>query len=67
MDAAEVNKHIEHARELMDQSVEHLQKELVKISTGKASTSMLDGIFVDYPGYSTLGKEHVGADRKGNF
>lgn len=53
MDAAEVNKHIDHARELMDQSVEHLQKELVKISTGKASTSMLEGIFVDYYGAPT--------------
>lgn len=53
MDAAEVNKHISHAQELMDQSIEHLHKELKKISTGKASTNMLDGIFVEYYGAPT--------------
>ena len=53
MDAAEVNKQIDHARELMDQSIEHLHKELKKISTGKASTAMLDGVFVEYYGSPT--------------
>ncbi len=53
MDAAEVNKQIDYARELMDQSIEHLHKELKKISTGKASTAMLDGVFVEYYGAPT--------------
>ena len=32
----------------MEQSVKHLQKELSKIRAGRASTSILDGIMVNY-------------------
>ncbi len=35
-------------RKKMDAAVEHLQKELLKIRTGKATPSMLDGIMVMY-------------------
>lgn len=53
MEASEVNQQIDHAKELMDQAIEHLQKELMKISTGKASTAMLDGLLVAYYGTPT--------------
>jgi ribosome recycling factor len=44
---------IEMAQESMDQSLEHLQKELVKIRTGKASPAMLGGLLVPYYGSPT--------------
>jgi ribosome recycling factor len=37
----------------MEESVEHLRKELIKVRTGKASPSMLAGIQVDYYGTPT--------------
>ncbi len=37
----------------MDHAIEHLKKELTKIRTGKASTSLLDGLLVDYYGHNT--------------
>ena len=37
----------------MDHALDHLQQELVKIRTGKASPSMLGGIMVDYYGSPT--------------
>ena len=37
----------------MDHAIDHLQQELVKIRTGKASPAMLGGIMVDYYGNST--------------
>lgn len=37
----------------MKHSLEHLQKELVKVRTGKASTAMLDGLLVAYYGSPT--------------
>ncbi|NNE28580.1 MAG: ribosome recycling factor [Saprospiraceae bacterium] len=49
----EVLDHIEEAKMLMDESVDHLERELVKIRAGKASPSMLNGVMVDYYGTST--------------
>ena len=37
----------------MEKSIDHLQSELKKVRTGKASTSILDGILVDYYGTPT--------------
>lgn len=37
----------------LNKAIEHLNNELVKIRTGKASTSMLSGIYVDYYGNPT--------------
>jgi ribosome recycling factor len=39
--------------EMMDLSVVHLKKELVKITTGKANPLMLQGVMVDYYGTET--------------
>jgi len=44
---------IKTERVAMDDSMEHLQKELSKIRAGKASPSMLDGLMVDYYGNPT--------------
>ncbi len=41
------------SKEQMDLAIDHLKKELTKIRTGKASTSMLDGLLVDYYGTDT--------------
>lgn len=37
----------------MDEAIEHLERELVKIRAGKASPSMLNGIMVEYYGAPT--------------
>lgn len=44
---------IELAKMGMDAAIEHLQQELVKVRTGKASASMLGGIVVSYYGSPT--------------
>lgn len=44
---------IEEAKESMDNAMTHLQKELSKVRTGKASPSVLEGIIVDYYGSPT--------------
>jgi len=41
------------ARNRMDKSIEALRSEIVKIRTGKATTTLLDGIKVDYYGNMT--------------
>jgi len=41
---------IDTTEESMQESVTHLENELVKIRGGRASTGMLDGIFIDYYG-----------------
>jgi len=46
----EVKMILELTRENMHSAIEHLEKELVHIRAGKASTRMLDSIFVDYYG-----------------
>ncbi len=40
-------------RELMDAAISHLKRELAKIRTGRASTSLLDDVMVDYYGTPT--------------
>jgi ribosome recycling factor len=41
------------AKEQMDKSIRHLENELLKIRTGKASPVMLDSVYVDYYGSRT--------------
>lgn len=53
MVSEEVNMAIEIAREGMDNALEHLNNELVKIRTGKASPAMLNGLLVEYYGSPT--------------
>ena len=47
-DDEDVNMVIEEARESMDKALDRFRKELTKVRTGRASTSLLDGINVDY-------------------
>jgi ribosome recycling factor len=44
---------LEEASEMMKKSISHLEKELLKISTGKANPSMLQSVMVDYYGSKT--------------
>lgn len=44
----DVNAVIDEGRESMDKAIERFGKELTKIRTGRASTSILDGLSVDY-------------------
>ena len=48
----EIKFYMDEAEEMMDNSVNHLIKELAKIRAGKASSSMLDGVMAEY--YGTL-------------
>lgn len=54
MTEQEIQAIIQKAKTSMEHSIEHLQKELAKLRTGKAATNMLDGILVDYYGSPTL-------------
>ena len=47
---AELESQIRKTQEEFDRAIDHLQKELTKVRTGKASTGMLDGILVNYYG-----------------
>jgi len=49
----EVNLRVDDAKESMQASVDRLRKELAKLTTGKASPNMLDGILVPYYGSPT--------------
>ena len=49
----EVEMCLLETEERMQNSLKHLENELVKIRAGKASPNMLDGIFVDYYGVNT--------------
>ena len=49
----DVNNYIGKAKKYMDDAIDHLDKELAKIRTGKASPTMLSGILVDYYGNPT--------------
>src|SRR5688572_30906229 len=51
--AETVESTLQHGAQLMDIAIDHLKKELTKIRTGKASTSLLEGLHVDYYGSST--------------
>ncbi|MCC6814788.1 MAG: ribosome recycling factor [Saprospiraceae bacterium] len=48
--SAELEQHFKQAKSDFEKSIDHLQKELVKVRTGKATTSILDGIQVQYYG-----------------
>ena len=50
---ADVNNYIGKAKKYMDEALVHLDKELAKIRTGKASPTMLNGILVDYYDHPT--------------
>ncbi|MFN8256977.1 MAG: ribosome recycling factor [Bacteroidales bacterium] len=49
----EVQFLLDVAKEKMTQAISHLEKALLKIRAGKASPTMLNGVFVDYYGTST--------------
>jgi ribosome recycling factor len=49
----EVELLMDELKEGMEKSIKHLQDELIKIRTGKASPSMLGGLRVDYYGSPT--------------
>jgi ribosome recycling factor len=49
----EVEKYVTDAKALMQHSIEHLQKELQKVRTGKASPSMVSELIVPYYGNPT--------------
>ena len=49
----EINFIIETAKESMNGSIAHLEKEFLNIRAGKASPQMLGGVFVDYYGSQT--------------
>lgn len=53
MDQEEINMYLEDAKEKMDHSLDHLQKEFGKISTGKATPAMVKDLLVDYYGSPT--------------
>ncbi len=44
---------LETTEMLMDEAIKHLEKELITVRAGKASASMLNGVFVDYYGSQT--------------
>lgn len=46
----DIDAFLKKGKLFMDDAIEHLQKELVKIRTGKASPSILGGIMVNYYG-----------------
>lgn len=49
----EVNFYMEHAEEMMEKAISHLDEALAHIRAGKASPRVLDGIAVDYYGSQT--------------
>lgn len=53
MSHEEVDMYLEDAREHMDRAIGHLQNELAKISTGKASPALVSGLMVSYYGAMT--------------
>lgn len=48
-----LSDHLEESKMLMEEAIEHLERELVKIRTGKASPAMMNGILVNYYGVPT--------------
>ena len=53
MDLEEISLIIDIAEEKMVNAIEHLQHDLVKLRTGKATTDLLNGIMVPYYGSPT--------------
>lgn len=52
-DEADVNALLDEARDAMEKAIEHFRKELKKVRTGRASTSLLDGLSAEYFGTAT--------------
>jgi len=52
-DSEDVELVIDEAKEAMDKSVASFRKDLLKVRTGRANTSLLDGLTVDYFGSPT--------------
>jgi len=52
--SAELDAFIKHSLTEFDRAIDHLQKELQKVRTGKASTNIVDGILVNYYGFNVL-------------
>jgi len=50
----EVTLYLDDAKDNMEKAIVHLQNEMIKLRAGKASPNMLDHIYVDYYGVSTL-------------
>ncbi|MCS7019277.1 MAG: ribosome recycling factor [Cytophagales bacterium] len=46
----EINMYLQEAAEQMEKAVKHIQHEFTKIRAGKATPSMLDGLYVNYYG-----------------
>ena len=53
MDSEELELVIEDVEASMKKAISHLETELTKIRAGKANTTMVDGIFVQYYGNPT--------------
>lgn len=53
MDESALKEQLSAAEEQMNDSIAHLERELTKIRTGKASPDILSGIFVPYYGSNT--------------
>ncbi len=49
---ADVNKLMQEAEQGMKDAINHLQQEFRKIRAGKATPSILDGVYVEYYGYN---------------
>jgi len=49
----ELDQQFKQARQEFDKALDHLQKELQRVRTGKASTNLTDGILVNYYGSPT--------------
>ncbi len=49
----EVQLYLEDAKEKMEKAIKHLKDELVRVRAGKASPTVLDGIYIDYYGVKT--------------
>ena len=49
----EVNKAMAEAKAAMEKALEHLDHELVKLRTGKASVNLLTDLLVEYYGAPT--------------
>ena len=48
-----LSEQLEESKMLMDEAIEHLERELIKVRTGKASPAMLHGLMVSYYGAKT--------------
>ena len=49
----EVKNILDQLQDQMNKAIAHLESELQKVRAGKASPSMLDGLYVDYYGAPT--------------